>query len=131
VKKEEKMRTKFAIALAIVAVCVTAARAGWNDEFQITDNELQNETGGSLTRAHYVVIGADDYVDGIVHIVWRAEGYVYYKRYYPGSGWSEEQKIGEDQGDFANHPGIALDANARARTGSPPPTGLSTTGSAW
>ena len=106
------MRTKFAIALAIVAVCVTAAWAGWNDEFQITDNGLTNRTGG--TGAHYAVIGEG----GVVHVVWtvdQASGdYLYYKRYYPGSGWSEELEIGSGgSGGLGPCPGIALDANGR------------------
>jgi hypothetical protein len=106
VKKEEKMRTKFAIALAIVAVCVTAAWAGWNDEFQVTDNELENWTGA--TAAHTVVIGDG----GVVHMVWFVGDDAYYKRYYPGSGWSEELILGSGHGKKAR-PGIALDANGK------------------
>ena len=106
------MRTKFAIALAIVAVCVTAAWAGWDPEFQITDNRSKNSPG-ILTRTHYAAIGEG----GVVHLVWYISGAdaddVYYKRYWPGNGWSEELKIGEDLGGVGACPGIALDANGR------------------
>ncbi|MBN2465103.1 T9SS type A sorting domain-containing protein [candidate division WOR-3 bacterium] len=103
------MRTKFAVALAIVAVCATAAWAGWNDEFQITDREGRLS---GLSLAHKVVIGDG----GVVHLVWRVGSAgggkdVYYKRYWPGDGWSEELKIGEDEGLVDPCPGIALDAN--------------------
>jgi hypothetical protein len=110
VTKEEKMRTKFAIALAIVAVCVTAAWAGWNVEFQVTDNNLENWTG--WTSAHKVVIGAVGDVDGVVHMAWYVGGDVYYKRYFPGSGWSGELIVGNGAG-LIPFPGIALDANGK------------------
>jgi hypothetical protein len=109
-KKEEKMRTKFAIALAIVAVCVTAAWAGWNPEFQVTDNEHGNSLG--TTSAHKVVIGTVGEVDSVVHVVWYDYPDVYYKRYYPGSGWSEELVIGS-AARYIPLPAIALDANGK------------------
>ena len=88
------MRTKFAILLAIAAVCVTTAWAGWSAEELITSN------GGFLgfPNGHRIVVATN----GVRHLV--SAGY--YNRYYPGSGWTP---------DLANQvgrrPSIALDAN--------------------
>ena len=98
------MRTTFAIALAIAAVCVTAARADWDEEFQITDNSQKN--GMSFCNTRKVVIGDG----GVVHLVWKDldAGEVYYKRYWPDDDeWSEDLTLAS----AADYPGIALDAN--------------------
>ena len=90
------MRTKFAILLAIAAVCVTTAWAGWAAEELITSN------GGFLgfPNGHRVVVATD----GVRHLVW----YGGYKRYYPGTGWTPDltNKIGGD-------PSIALDGDGK------------------
>jgi hypothetical protein len=98
-KKEEKVRTKFAILLAIAAVCVTTAWAGWANEEQITANRLDNST--RLPGGHRMVISSN----GVRHLVW-PNGSVYYKRYYPSTGWTRDTMI--KAGTF---PSIALDAD--------------------
>ena len=96
-KKEGKMRTKFAMLLAIAAVCVTTAWAGWGPEQQVTTNS-RNVNFLGFPNGHRVVVATD----GVRHLVFQG----YYKRYYPGPGWTP---------DLANQvgvrPSIALDAD--------------------
>jgi hypothetical protein len=91
------MRGKFAILLAIAAVCVTTAWAGWGSEQQITANR-NNPNFLGFPNGHRIVVAAN----GVRHLVFNG----YYKRYYPGSGWTP---------DLANQVGvrasIALDAD--------------------
>jgi hypothetical protein len=95
------MRTKFAIALAIAAICVATAWASWPAEAWITG-------GGSDTRGlcayngHSVVFGPD----GIGHLMWEGQG-VGCSRYNPISGWTTDYQV--TQSGVA--PCIALDAD--------------------
>ena len=62
--KEEKMRTKFAILLAVAAVCVTTAWAGWFPEGQITSNRLKNDLRVNINRK--VVVAIDVHAQGVL-----------------------------------------------------------------
>jgi hypothetical protein len=97
------MRTKFAIALAIAVVCATIALAGWANEEQITNNKLSNDL--RLYNGDKVVVASN----GVRHLVWTTGSGVYYKRYYPGSGWTSDYKLTKDAS--SSGPSIALDAN--------------------
>jgi hypothetical protein len=97
------MRTKFAIALAIAVACMTAAWAGWLDEEQVTNNKSGNDL--RLNNGHKVVVATN----GVRHLTWTTGSGVYYKRYYPGSGWTSDYKLTKDQS--SGRPSIALDAN--------------------
>lgn len=82
-----------------------AELGGWGSEVQITDNRLENVT--YYNNAHKVVYGAG----GVGHVVWSDNNgdAVYYKRYYPGSGWSKDLQLAKTAG--LGCPAIALDAN--------------------
>ena len=104
-KKEESVRTKFAILLAVAVVCVTAAW-GWTPEVPITNNRLENYT--SYNNGHKVVYDRN----GFGHLVWhdnKGEA-VYYKRYDPNTGrWSKDLQLARTA-SYPN-PTIALDSN--------------------
>ena len=97
------MRTKFAILLAIAAVCVTTVWAGWAKEQQITSNKYCNDL--HYPTGHRVAIAAN----GVRHLVWEANGFVYYKRYYPTSGWTADLKLSGSTGSITGPASIALD----------------------
>jgi hypothetical protein len=104
VKKEEKMRSKFAMLLAIAAVCVATAWAGWSSEERITNNSSSN--GLFVNNGHKVVVATN----GVRHLVWSgSRGGVYYKRYYPGSGWTPDYQLTTIKSSL--YPSIALDPN--------------------
>jgi len=109
VTKEEKMRTKFAVALAIAAVCVTTAWAAWSPESWITgdgssDRQLYPNNG------HKLVFGPD----GVGHLIWRCylplnapSAGVYCNRYNPSTGWTPDYQISQG----GQYPSVALDAD--------------------
>jgi hypothetical protein len=100
-KKEEKVRTKFAILLAIAAVCVTTAWAGWANEEQVTRNRKLNDL--RFNTGDRTVIASND----VRHLVWTLDGKVYYKRWYPGTGWTSDYQLSKS----GSWPSIALDAD--------------------
>jgi hypothetical protein len=102
-QKEEKMRSSFAMLLAIAAVCVTTAWAGWSNEQQITKNKTANYL--DMPSGHRVVVANN----GVRHLVWDGSSGVYYKRYYPVSGWTPDFKFSSISN--SRRPSIALDAN--------------------
>src|SRR5512138_3218028 len=81
--KEEKMRSRFAMLLAIAVVCVTTAWAGFAPEEQITTSRTGKDL--RMNNGRKVVVAAN----GVRHLVWSG-GAVYYNRYYPGSGWTTD-----------------------------------------
>jgi len=103
------MRTKFAIALAIAAVCATAAWAAWTPESKITgdgssDRQLHPSNG------HKLVFGPD----GVGHLIWwrylplnAPSAGVYCNRYNPSSGWTPDYQLSQ----AGEYPSIALDAD--------------------
>jgi hypothetical protein len=101
-QKEEKMRTKFAIALAVAAVCVTATWAAWSDESMITGDAIADRQfgGGNM------VFGPD----GIGHLVWwnlmNGRG-LNCNRYDPSSGWTPDYQVNPAGSGLE----IALDAD--------------------
>ncbi len=101
-RKEEKMRTKFAILLAVASVCVTSVWADWTPEVLVT-------SGGSADRSLYpnngkkVVFGPD----GVGHLIWHGGGGIGCNRYGPVSGWTPDFQV-SPTGD---QPSIALDAD--------------------
>lgn len=99
------MRSKFATLLAVVAVSVTAAWAGWSNEEQVTNNRLKNDLRVNVNRK--VVVASN----GVRHLVWfdGKQTTVYYKRYYPGSGWTPDYRLTTITNSW--FPSIALDAN--------------------
>jgi hypothetical protein len=99
-KKEGKMRTKFAILLAIAAVCVTTALASWSPEALITGNSA----GRSLynNNGRKAVFGPD----GVGHLIWDGGG-VGCNRYDPLTGWASDYQISPT----GSYPAIALDAD--------------------
>jgi hypothetical protein len=103
VKKEEKMRSKFAILLAIAGVCVTTALAGWSPEEQVTKNKSSNDL--RLNNGHKTVVATN----GVKHLVWFTSSGVFYKRCYPGSGWTSDYQLTTIKNSWM--PSIALDAN--------------------
>jgi hypothetical protein len=97
------MRTKLAVLLAVAAVCVTTAWAGWYPEEQITTSRTGKDL--RMNNGRKVVIATN----GVRHLVWSG-GAVYYNRYYPQSGWTADYKL---SGNAKNSwlPAIALDPN--------------------
>ena len=109
----------FVVALAANAVLPSAAvvgqtaansggqagQDGWGSPVAVTNNRLENVTW--LTNGHKVVYGAG----GVGHVVWydQAGDAVYYKRFYPGSGWSKELQLAKTAG--LSYPSIALDSD--------------------
>ncbi|MBM3332943.1 hypothetical protein FJY68_14045 [candidate division WOR-3 bacterium] len=61
------MRSRFAIALAIAAVCVTTAWAGWTSDALVTGSQNVLRTLNGDNSAHKVVFGTD----GVGHLVWQ------------------------------------------------------------
>ena len=96
------MRSRFALLLAIAAVCVATAWAGWSPEQQVTNNGTTNWL--RMYNGNKVVVAAD----GVRHLVWDRGG-VYYKRWYPTSGWTSDYQLTTIKA--SQHPAIALDAN--------------------
>jgi len=100
--KEEKMRSRFAILLAVAAVCVTAAWAEWTPEVLVTD-------GGSSSRTLYFnnsrkLVFAPD---GVGHVIWHGDGRIGCNRYDPLSGWDTDYQVNLT----GNYPAVALDAD--------------------
>jgi len=95
--------------LALAGLLTTALSVTWGPAAGITNNRLENVTYSS--NAHKVVYGQD----GVGHLVWFDNGggvgasAVYYKRYYPKTGWTSELKLNNN----GAYPAIALDANGR------------------
>jgi hypothetical protein len=96
------MRSRFAILLAIAAVCVTTAWADWAPEQQITNNKSSNDL--RMNNGHRIVVATD----GVRHLVW-SKGGVYYKRWYPTTGWTSDYQLTTIKSSL--YPSIALDAN--------------------
>ncbi len=94
------MRSRFAILLAIAAVCVTTAWAVWTPEALVT-----SDPGGRNTYAnngHKAVYGAG----GVGHLVWAGPG-IGSNRYDPSSGWGADYQVSQTGGE----PSVALDAD--------------------
>jgi len=96
------MRSRFAMLLAIAAVCATTASAGWTSDSLVTGSTGVYRTFLSYNCAHKVVFGTD----GVGHVVWQGgpftnsfEG-IWYNRYSPGSG----SQAGRWGADFAVAP---------------------------
>jgi hypothetical protein len=91
------MRSRFAILLAIAAVCATTALAGWTSDSLVTGGPGVYRIFLAHNNAHKVVFGTDR----VGHLVWQggptadhAFG-IWYNRYSPGSG-SQPGKWGAD-----------------------------------
>jgi hypothetical protein len=97
------MRSRFAILLAIAVVCVTTALADWLPEEQVTRNKSSNDL--RQNSGHKTVITTN----GVRHLVWFTSSGVFYKRYYPGTGWTPDYQVTTIKN--SNRPSIALDAN--------------------
>jgi len=107
------MRTKFAVLLAIAAVCVTTTWAGWAPEERVTTNT--NYCNMLCSPAGHSVVATSG---GVRHLVWAARDLGHggdqlytatYKRYYPGSGWTRDLQLPPVNTGFS--PVIALDPN--------------------
>jgi hypothetical protein len=100
------MRLKLITLLAFAGLFATVMSANWEPEVRIARNKLDNHTGGA---AHRFVCGTN----GVEHLVWTAsdintgQSSVYYKRYYPKSGWTSDYRLASDGAD----PAIVLDNN--------------------
>jgi hypothetical protein len=120
--KEEKMRTKFAVALAIAAVCVTTAMADWTSDSLVTGSDsVWIYFYGNWT--HKLVYGTD----GVGHLVWHGNPsgqpycQVWYNRYNPGSGnkpgyWTANYCVtppGKKEKAMRAAPSVALDSDGR------------------
>ena len=94
------MRTKFAVLLAMAAVCVTTALADWTPEVLVTGSSsgrsIYSNNGQKLVFAS----------DGIGHVIWGGGG-VGCNRYDPASGWGPDYQVSQSGGE----PSIALDAD--------------------
>ena len=100
------MRLKLVTLLAVAGL-FAALSANWGPEAAITSNRLENSTFGP---AHKVVYGTD----GVGHLVWTGGGNVgqpavYYKRYYPKTGWTSDYKLASN----GDSPSIVLDVNGK------------------
>ena len=118
------MRSKFAILLAVAAVCVTTASAGWTSDSLVTGSPGVWRTFIWQSYAHKVVFGTD----GVGHLVWQGgptsvNSYVgcWYNRYNPGSGsqpgyWGADFAVApystKKKVSYAS-PNIALDGDGR------------------
>jgi hypothetical protein len=95
------MRSRFAMLLAIAAVCVTTAWADWTPEVLVTSDNagrsLYTNNGRKLAFAS----------DGVGHVIWSGSGGIGGNRYDPASGWSSDYQVTQ-AGDA---PSIALDAD--------------------
>jgi len=120
------MRSKFAILLAIAAVCVTTAWADWTSESLVT--------GGSGVTRQLLIANQRKLVygtDGVGHLVWEGGPLslnpypynfgIWYNRYNPGSGgrpgsWTADFAIApapkKSQG-LRGVPCVALDGDGR------------------
>jgi len=82
------MRSKFAMLLAIVAVCATTAWASWTAESLITADPAKDHQFGGRT----MVFASD----GVGHAVWwrtvNGAG-IYCHRYNAGSGWTPDYQV--------------------------------------
>jgi hypothetical protein len=114
-QKEEKMRSKFAMLLAIAAVCVTTAWADWTSESLVTGSQpVTRQMLGS--NHHFLVYGTD----GVGHLVWQGGPLslnpypynfgIWYNRYNPGSG----SRPGSWTTDFAIDPAPKKSSSLRA-----------------
>ncbi len=100
------MRLKLITLLAFAGL-FAALSANWGSEAAITHNGLANSTFGP---GHKVVYGTD----GVGHLVWTGTGNsgqnaVYYKRYYPKTGWTSDLKLASN----GDSPSIVLDVNGK------------------
>jgi hypothetical protein len=83
-----------------------AGEGGWGEALPITNNRLWNMT--YFANGHKVVYGTN----GVGHMVWTdygGYGAIFYKRYYPKTGWTGDLKLS----DNGSEPSIALDANGK------------------
>jgi hypothetical protein len=98
------MRMRLITLLAFAGLFMTAL-AAWGPEVGITNNRLENVTYHA--NVHKVVYDRS----GVGHLVWydQVGEAVYYKRYWPGSGWSKDLSLAKTA-DWA-YPAIALDSN--------------------
>jgi hypothetical protein len=100
-QKEEDMRSRFAILLALAVVCVTTAWAEWTPEVMITGSDTTDHAAPGLVFAS----------DGVGYLVWhttlRGPKGVYYNRYNPGVGWAPDHQLSPT----GSQPHIALDAD--------------------
>jgi len=75
---------------------------GWGSEEQLTNTgDTNNLYWGT---SHKVVVASN----GVRHVVWQTNTHsIYYKRYYPGVGWTDAKLLDTD----SYEPSIALDAS--------------------
>ncbi|MDH5683017.1 MAG: hypothetical protein OEZ20_00895, partial [candidate division WOR-3 bacterium] len=79
----------------------------WNPDTQITNNSLLNYTE-YFNQRHIVVE-----LSGRVHVVWSTSTSpynIFYKRYTPGFGWSNDTMIHGSGQTYNRYPSIALDS---------------------
>jgi N-acetylneuraminic acid mutarotase len=80
------------------------ARApAWEPDTQVTDNSMNNYL--YYSNGHRLVIARN----GVRHLVWHNGSSVYYKRYYPGEGWTPDTMLSGAVSSFC--PSVALDSD--------------------
>lgn len=95
------MRSRFAVLLAIVAVCVTTAWASWTPEALVIGGSARHSLLGN--GGNKLVFGPD----GVGHLIWRGASGNWCNRYDPLSGWKPDVQISASTWS----PAIALDDN--------------------
>src|SRR5512137_691929 len=106
------------LLLSLLLFLPAAGRdATWDPEMQLTDSAYDHYTDWSTQKS--IALGRD----GRIHVVWTVEDYflpvpfqVFYKRYNPGTGWTEDTCISADEmalGHFSRYPSATVDTSGR------------------
>lgn len=109
------MRNLFVLSL-LAATAVMATE--WDPVTRLTENSYSDFSYWS-TQRRVVVDG-----EGRVHVTWHVMNsglgtyrfQVYYKRWYPGSGWTADTMLSADlydQGVFCKYPSLTVDSSGR------------------
>ncbi len=103
------------IGLLALGISQSGAQALWDTELRLTTADYDEFTDASGQRN----VAIDQ--AGMVHVVWYVQDFflspeyqVFYKRYNPGTGWTQDTCISEDlmaRNLYCRFPSIATDAN--------------------
>ncbi len=103
------------MTVLLVLLIAAAAATEWDPEVRLTENDYSDYSYWSTQRR--VVVD----LEGRVHAAWHVMNsglgtyrfQVYYKRWYPGAGWTADTMLSEDlysSNNYCKYPSLAVDS---------------------